>query len=129
MFAMTGCTARHGSASERPAVYVYTASSMPDHQVDRDRGNECGRRWSRDEAQRSEHDQLRYMYEQQGLGPASVEMGHWHRCLKLADEIGSTALTKWQTLWNDDWHGHEDRHWRAGFVEGALEFHEVRVRA
>jgi hypothetical protein len=101
---------------------------MPDHPVDRARGKECGRRWAGDQAQRSELDQLHYMYEQQGLGPASVEVTHWQRCLKLADEIGSTALRKWQTLWNDDWHGHDDRFWRAGFVEGALEAHEVRDR-
>jgi hypothetical protein len=53
-------------------------------------------------------------------------MRHWQRCLKIADEIGSTAATKWQTLWSDDWHGHEDRFRRAGFVEGALEVHERR---
>jgi hypothetical protein len=66
------------------------------------------------------------MYEQQGLGPASVQMRHSQRCLKIAGEIGSTAATKWQTLWSDDWHGHEDRFWRVGFVEGALEVHEGR---
>jgi hypothetical protein len=123
-----GFTACHTATASADVVRGYTGFSMPDHPVDRARGNECGRRWTRDQAHRSEHDQLRYMYEQQGLGPASVEMGHWHRCLKMADEIGSTALTKWQTLWNDDWHEHEDRHWRAGFVEGALEAHEMGDR-
>jgi hypothetical protein len=68
---------------------------MPDQPADRARGKESGQRWARDQSQRSELDQLRYMYEQQALGPASVQMRHWRRCLKIADEIGSTAATKW----------------------------------
>jgi hypothetical protein len=99
---------------------------MPDHPADRARGKERGRQWARDQAQQSELDQLRYMYEQQVLGPASPEMRHWDRCLRIADEIGSTAATKWQTLWSEDWREHEDRFWRAGFTEGALEIHQGR---
>jgi hypothetical protein len=53
-------------------------------------------------------------------------MRHWDRCLRIADEIGSTAATKWQTLWSEDWREHEDRFWRAGFTEGALEIHQGR---
>jgi len=53
-------------------------------------------------------------------------MSHWDRCLTIADEIGSTAPTKWPTLWRDDRRENDDRFWRAGFVEGALEVHGKR---
>lgn len=60
------------------------------------------------------------MYKQQAPSVAGLQMSHWDRCLTIADEIGSTAATKWQTLWSDDWRENDDRFWRAGFVEGAL---------
>jgi hypothetical protein len=94
---------------------------MPDHAADIARGKKSGRRWARDQAQRSEIDRLRYMYEQQAPSEAGEQMSHWDRCLTIADEIGSTTATKWQTLWSDDWRESHDRFWRAGFVEGALE--------
>jgi hypothetical protein len=43
------------------------------------------------------------MYRQQAPSEAGEQMSHWDRCLMIADEIGSTAATKWQTLWSDDW--------------------------
>jgi hypothetical protein len=55
-------------------------------------------------------------------------MSHWDRCLTIADEIGATAATKWETLWNGDWRENDDRFWRAGFVEGALEVRGKRNR-
>jgi hypothetical protein len=94
---------------------------MPDHAAEVARGRESGRRWAREQAQRSELDQLRYMYKQQAPSVAGLQMSHWDRCLTIADEIGSTAAMKWQTLWSDDWRENDDRFWRAGFVEGALE--------
>jgi hypothetical protein len=71
---------------------------MPDHAADIAQGKESGRRWAREQAQRSEIDQLRYMYKQQAPSEAGEQMSHWDRCLTIADEIGSTAATKWQTL-------------------------------
>jgi hypothetical protein len=94
---------------------------MPDHAADIAQGKESGRRWAREQAQRSEIDQLRYMYKQQAPSEAGEQMSHWDRCLTIADEIGSTAATKWQTLWSGDWRERRDRFWRAGFVEAALE--------
>jgi hypothetical protein len=93
---------------------------MPDHAADIAQGKESGGRWAREQAQRSEIDQLRYMYKQQAPSEAGEQMSHWDRCLTIADEIGSTAATKWQTLWSGDWRDRRDRFWRAGFVEGAL---------
>jgi hypothetical protein len=94
---------------------------MPNPAADIARGKESGRRWALDQAQRSEIDQLRYMYQQQAPSEAGEQMSHWDRCLTIADEIGSTAATKWQTLWSGDWRERRARFWRAGFVEGALE--------
>ena len=102
---------------------------MLDPAADIARGKERGRRWARDQAQRSELDQLRYMYQQQAPSEAGEQMSHWDRCLTIADEIGSTAATKWQTLWSGDWRDRRDRFWRAGFVEGALDLHEGRIEA
>jgi hypothetical protein len=101
---------------------------MPDPAADIARGKESGRRWARDQARRSEIDQLRYMYQQQAPSEAGEQMSHWDRCLTIADEIGSTAATKWQTLWSGDWRERRDRFWRAGFVEGALEVRGKRNR-
>ena len=101
---------------------------MPDSAADIARGKESGRRWALDQAHRSEIDQLRYMYKQQAPSEAGEQMSHWDRCLTIADEIGSTAATKWQTLWSGDWRERRDRFWRAGFVEGALEVRGKRNR-
>jgi len=101
---------------------------MPDHAADIARGKESGLCWARDQAQRSEIDQLRYMYKQQAPSEAGEQMSHWDRCLTIADEIGSTTATKWQTLWSGDWRERRDRFWRAGFVEGALEVRGKRNR-
>jgi hypothetical protein len=43
------------------------------------------------------------MYKQQAPRVAGLQMSHWDRCLTIADEIGSTAATKWATLWSDEW--------------------------
>jgi hypothetical protein len=47
---------------------------MPDPAADIARGKESGRRWARDQAQRSEIDQLRYMYKQQAPSEAGEQM-------------------------------------------------------
>ena len=101
---------------------------MPNPAADIARGKESGRRWALDQAQRSEIDQLRYMYKQQAPSEAGEQMSHWDRCLTIADEIGSTAATKWQTLWSGDWRERRARFWRAGFVNGALEVRGKRNR-
>ena len=47
---------------------------MPDHPADRERGKESGRQWAPERAKQPELDQLRDMYEQQGLGVVPTDV-------------------------------------------------------
>ena len=104
---------------------------MPDHPADRERGKESGRQWAPERAKQLELDQLREMYEQQGLGPADLPTKGSDRCYVIAQEIGAPDagtpdVAKWPTL-SSEWEGNDDATWRAGFVEGALDLHEGRI--
>jgi hypothetical protein len=104
---------------------------MPDHPADRERGRERGRQWAPESAQELELEQLRDMYEQQGLGPADLPTRGSDRCYVIAQEIGTPDggtpdAAKWPTL-SSEWRGNGDPTLRAGFVEGALDVHEGRI--